>query len=160
VPLKENENDQVWFGALKVVVGTPGPQVPLWLNTKAFANEDALIFTVPLDRSRSELTSARNCEALTKDVSSAVPFQLTTSVGAKPVPLTMRVKLAAPAATEAGWRLVIVEQNAGIVTTAIPAANQNGRRRRGRLVLMKPNPSVGLRRIEPDKISESLRTKL
>jgi len=55
-------------------------------------------------------TAAVNCVALTKLVTSAVPFQFTVAPDKKPVPLTVSVKAAPPAVAEAGLRLVMVSE--------------------------------------------------
>jgi hypothetical protein len=56
---------------------------------------------------RLAATAAVSCAALTKVVGTAEPFHCTTEPERKPVPFTVRVKAAPPAATEFGLRLVM-----------------------------------------------------
>src|ERR1019366_8105869 len=69
---------------------------------------ETVMVTVPADTIRLLPTVAVNCVALTNVVGSAVPFHCTTAPEAKPLPLTVSVKLAPPAVVGEGFRLLIV----------------------------------------------------
>src|ERR1035441_9699408 len=69
---------------------------------------ETVMVTVPADTIRLLPTVAVNCVALTNVVGSAVPFHWTTAPEAKPLPLTVSVKLDPPAVVVEGFRLLIV----------------------------------------------------
>ena len=83
------------------------------LMGKAVALDEApadvtVILALPAVAIRLALTEAVNWVALTNFEVSAVPFQLTVDPWTKPVPVTVRVNAAPPAAAAAGLSVVMV----------------------------------------------------
>jgi hypothetical protein len=96
-------------GLRLVIEGTDGALMAKTDAVDGFPPEFAtVILALPLLAIRLADTAAVTCVALTKVVTSAEPFQLTTAPLMKFVPFTVSVKADPPAVAEVGLRLVIV----------------------------------------------------
>ena len=80
---------------VKVVAGVVAPPVV------------TVMLAVPAAATRFEFTVALSCVALRTVVGSGAAFHKTCASGPNPVPFTVKVKDALPAATDVGLRLVI-----------------------------------------------------
>src|ERR1017187_1303895 len=80
--------------------------MPLWLTNNVVAL-DTETFAVATDEICDTPIDVCSWLGLTKVVGIHVPFQLTTSPMAKPVPFTVRVNAAPPATAVGGSRLVM-----------------------------------------------------
>ena len=78
--------------------------------------EKTVTCAVPVTATSEARTEARNSVALTKVVVRSAPFQRTTDVDRKPVPVTVNVNAADPAAIEDG--VVLVTAGAGLAAAA------------------------------------------
>lgn len=110
-------------GVMETSVGTGLFPTALIVNVKVFvvpppgAGVTTVTGTVPAVVTNAALTVAVNCNPLTKEVVSDVPFHLMTEEAMKFVPFTVSVNAAAPEVTLAGEREVAV--GTGLVATGL-----------------------------------------